>query len=359
MNCRNYSMPARRRSRMRWLILPVMGLGIVIGLARMRHVRERPRFVMERPIPAALPADESTANEPYNPSSALLANQYPSRRTAIDAMTAQICDRISESGKTTPGAVQINGSADASDLQSLADAITLRWPAAKVEITAPASPNLSYDRESLYLSLIESHRSDSGEIEMSYSLDGKSRSISTGYSDHPWAADLASFLGDHAGQTWIIGHSNKAALNQAEAERMARQDAARQVEQFVRQQLEASSSRLGIPVAMGKSLNLPISDRFVQRFHRPYGDFWSEAVLVEIPHDYAQSIHHQQIAAIQRHVNHARHALPPLAIALLTILVGYAVLNGLTQSYFTGRLRALAVLLSFGVIVVAALVVMN
>lgn len=343
---------------MRWLILPLIGLGVVIGLARMRHLRERPRFVMERPIPA-LPADDSAANEPYNPSSALLANQYPSRKTAIDAMTAQICDRITESGKTTPDVVQINGSADAGDLQSLADAITLRWPAAKVDIASGTPSHLSYDRESLYLSLIDSHRSNTGDIEISYSLEGRSRSLSTSYSDHPWAADLANFLSDHAGQTWIIGHSNKAALNQAEAERMARQDAARQVEQFVRQQLEATNSRLGMPVAMGKSLNLPISDRFVQRFHRPYGDFWSEAVLVEVPHNYAESIHHQQIAAIQRHVDHARHALPPLAIALLTILVGYAVLNGLTQSYFTGRLRALAVLLSFGVIVVAALVVMH
>lgn len=359
MNCRNYSMPASRRSRMRWLILPLVGLGIVIGLARARHERERPSFVMERPIPAALPADEGAARDSYDPSSALLANQYPSRKSAIDALTAQICDRISESGRSSPDAVQINGPADPDDLQSLADAITLRWPAANVEIAAPAPPNLSYDRESLYLSLIDTHRSESGDIEISSSLGGKSRSLSTGYSDHPWAADLASFLSSHAGQTWIIGRSGKAALNPAEAEHLARQDAARQVEQFVRQQLEATHSHFGVPESITKSLNLPIADRFVQRFHRPYGDFWSEAVLVEVPHDYAESIHRQQIAAIQMHVNRARRTMPPLTISLLTILVGYAVLNGLTQSYFTGRLRALAVLLSFGAIAIAVLVAMH
>ena len=344
---------------MRWLILPLVGLGILIGLARSRHMRERPAFVMSRSMPAALPADDSSAKESYDPSSALLASQYPSRKAAIDALAAQICDRISESAKTTPSVVQITGSTDHGDAQSLSDAIALRWPAAKVEIPSEASASSSTNPESMNLVLIASPQSNSGNIEINYSFAGVSRSLSTTYTDHPWSADLASFLSSHPDQTWIIGHSDKAALNQAEAERMARQDAARQIEQFVRQQLEANNSRLGIPIAIGKSLNLPISDRFVQRFHRPYGDFWSEAVLVEVPHNYAESIHRQQIAAIQRHVDHARHALPPLAIALLTILVGYAVLNGLTQSYFTGRLRALAVLLSFGVIVVAALVVMH
>jgi hypothetical protein len=87
-----------------------------------------------------------------------------------------------------------------------------------------------------------------------------------------------------------------------------------------------------------------VADRSVSRVHRPYGDIWSEAVLVDASKDRLARVAREYSAwRSNRHqtVGGAAASVVGLSIAILLI---YTAVNAATKGYFRGRLRAAAAL---------------
>ena len=168
----------------------------------------------------------------------------------------------------------------------------------------------------------------------------------------PWVDDFPSFVSTRDGARWIVGRSAFPCPSEAEAHDAAERDAIDQaavrVRPLVGQSLDLQSEvwlrrRLG--------LELVIADRAVTRVHRPYGDVWSESVLVDAPHDGLV-----RVARDYSDWRNKRHRTIGSAVASvfglsIAILLIYTVLNAVTRGYFRGRLRVAAALtLALGVL---------
>jgi hypothetical protein len=98
-----------------------------------------------------------------------------------------------------------------------------------------------------------------------------------------------------------------------------------------------------------------VSDRFVRRFDRPYGQVWHAAVLVDgspqLLRDMADEVTNDRRAQRAGTIgNFVKGAGVLVVIGLL-----YLVVNAVTKGYFVRRLRAGALLLALGGIAVIAL----
>jgi hypothetical protein len=96
-----------------------------------------------------------------------------------------------------------------------------------------------------------------------------------------------------------------------------------------------------------------ITDRSVARVRRPYGELWSEAILVDASSDRLSGLmrEHADWLSVRRHTR--RSAVVSIFGMSLAILLIYAALNAVTSGYFRGRLRAgAALMLAMGLLVV-------
>jgi hypothetical protein len=176
-----------------------------------------------------------------------------------------------------------------------------------------------------------------------------SRELTVSVIDKPWAADWSSYANQTRGDV-ILGRSTTPCTSAAEAETAARQSVVAALMPLVRQRMTPG---------MGAAPNIPddsirgvieanvrrnemIRDRFVQRFSRPYGDVWYEAVLVDTssPHIDAMvsQVNHLERRTVERQIG--------IIVAFLLLLAvttfAYVVINWLTKGYFVWRLRLAA-----------------
>jgi len=100
-------------------------------------------------------------------------------------------------------------------------------------------------------------------------------------------------------------------------------------------------------------LRLPVRDRFVQRFPREYGEIWSEQVLVEVPAIYLASASDEYQLMVNQHEHRVHRTVVSAAIVLATIVTAYLLLNTMTLSYFSGRLRVVAIFCALAALAVA------
>jgi hypothetical protein len=169
----------------------------------------------------------------------------------------------------------------------------------------------------------------------------------------PWVDDFPTFASTRDGARWIVGRSAFPCPSEAEAHDAAERDAIDQaavrvrplVGQFLDPQGEVwLRRRLG--------LELVIADRALSRVHRPYGDVWSESLLVDAPRDgLARVARDYSDWRNKRHrtIGSAVASIFGLSIAILLI---YTALNAVTRGYFRGRLRtAAAMALALGLLV--------
>lgn len=165
-----------------------------------------------------------------------------------------------------------------------------------------------------------------------------------------WLADFPAFVHANGTRYWIVGHSSATCVTEKEAADQARRDAATQLRNTLRANLpdalfkgEADTwikSRVSRDLALGSL----IVDRSTSRIHRPYGDIWSAAVLVDASPDRLAPIARDYDAwrtGRTATVTHTGFSLVGLSLAILAI---YTVMNVLTKGYFRGRLRASAAL---------------
>jgi hypothetical protein len=169
---------------------------------------------------------------------------------------------------------------------------------------------------------------------------------SNGGRDKPWITDAASFLSSQSHQHCIIGRSSAPCLSEAEAKEQACADASVKVVTAIVLQLDVQPTRLERQqleqrITAELQSGRLIEDRSLSVRHRPYGDIWWGAVLVDASPDRLRPIGIEYSRMlIDRRLSRARQlaAIAGMAAAIVFI---YAVLNAVTKGYFRGRLRAI------------------
>jgi hypothetical protein len=160
--------------------------------------------------------------------------------------------------------------------------------------------------------------------------------------DKGWATRFAEFVNAHPGRQWVVGRCRTPCLSESEAAQQARQDAAGKVYPIVESHVRAGgddaqwlAGRVAQDVREGRFE----ADRFTEQFKRPYGQVWTESVLLDVTPDNLDSVvgeYRDELS--QRHVQTRRHVATATIVILLSGLL-YIVLNIATRGYFTMRLR--------------------
>jgi hypothetical protein len=172
-------------------------------------------------------------------------------------------------------------------------------------------------------------------------------SLAQDASAKPWVEDFARFANATQDKAWIVAHSTTPCLSESEAFEAACRDGSAQL-------LSRLRPRLGRPYGAGSEawlmgrLNQEIcsgslvADRFVSRVHRPYGDIWSEAILVDVSSARLGSIAREHAIWLSSRQHARRGAVASIAGMALAILLIYAAVNAVTKGYYRGYLRTTA-----------------
>ncbi|MDB5323393.1 MAG: hypothetical protein JWN40_5024 [Phycisphaerales bacterium] len=173
----------------------------------------------------------------------------------------------------------------------------------------------------------------------------------------PWVEDFAAFASASGAKQWIVGRADAPCLSEAESFEAASRDACAQLLARMRQRLARSNDarneewlqrRLAQELAVGSI----VTDRSVSRIRRPYGEIWSEAILVDASSNRLAKIERDYSTWLNQRQQAKRSAAVSIAGLSLVILGIYAGLNAVTKGYFRGRLRTgAAVMMIFGLLV--------
>lgn len=145
----------------------------------------------------------------------------------------------------------------------------------------------------------------------------------------------------------IVGHTRKPAVNESEALRDARRDVENRVLTAVNGAMHPNRVDLAMlrdRVVHDVSTGRFEIDRVAEKFNRPYGQVWTEAVLVDISPDKLNPALDQYRHDLQQNRNRVRGHWVGFAAIIVLALFGYTLSNAITRGYFTGRLRLMALL---------------
>lgn len=170
-----------------------------------------------------------------------------------------------------------------------------------------------------------------------------------------WAVRFAQFINAHPGTQWVVGRSRTPCLSEAEASEAARQDGAAKVYPFLLQNIGTRRvdagwlrERLMQDVRAGRL----DADRFAESFNRPYGQVWTESVLLDVsPARLDPLLARYRDELNVRHIQFRRHLAAAAVISIGTALA-YLLLNSITKGYFTMRLRLAAMLIVAAAVVI-------
>ncbi|MDB5172081.1 MAG: hypothetical protein JWN51_854 [Phycisphaerales bacterium] len=362
----NYTIPKKKGRRV-WRLGAVAA--VVLVFAGVHMIRARHRAAAMIPVGGFVPWQHSMAMEGMD---TLPADVYPSKQAAAVAAAERLSAAIA-STDPDPQRIWVFLGPD-QDGEVFATRIRQAFPEAWwktgvengdeeplpgtvfVRVVDRAEPERSAAANSF-----AGHR---GSLELRVNGQHGSTNVMTHYDSRAWLSDFSSFANAHFQRTWIVAHSRRACTSPAEARADAESDAAITVADLIHQRL-AQSSRRPINGWRAADSNLAsiganqlICDRFVQHYHRPYGELWSEAILLDVSPGRLDPLINERLSAVGHRDVRAGRTVGAVAVVLVVILLTYLFLNAITKSYFTGRLRAGAVAAVAGLLLAAAAIMM-
>ena len=383
-NKANYTMPAKRScgGGLKFvLFVNLIGAGFLIFAWLAREQRSAPPSLYKPmtvyapprasfpPAPPLIDAHAVDSAQAADPGESLVADRYPSQAQAVKALAAHLPEAIEQSTSHVD-AIRLNlGDYEAGE--PIRAAVFRSFGTAKVTSDS-ASESASDSTNQVGVTLKIAARRDrspkspsSGTIEITVAGPSRSQLLSTKYIEQPWAADPLQFAAEHSGQSWFVIRSARVCVSPDEAHRAAIDNAVSSLLPLIAQRagrhfvpgMGLSRGVLSVTDDLRKSL--PIKDRFVQRFDRAYGTVYAESLLIQASPNWLDRIERDQARAAAQHDVRARTTLASAMIVLATILIAYLFLNGITKSYFSGRLRTVAIFLAMAVIAVAGVVIVN
>jgi hypothetical protein len=161
----------------------------------------------------------------------------------------------------------------------------------------------------------------------------------------PWVEDFAAFASSSGAKQWIVGRADAPCLSEAESFQAASRDACGQLLARLRERLPRTDDVrnegwLRRRLAQELSAGSLVADRSVSLVRRPYGEIWSEAILVDASGERLSKIERDYSMWLNKQQQAKRGTAASIAGLSLVILIIYSGLNAVTRGYFRGRLRA-------------------
>jgi hypothetical protein len=181
-------------------------------------------------------------------------------------------------------------------------------------------------------------------------------SAMTRFVDKPWLTDFAAFTTRTPGR-WVVARSDpdRPAGSSSEASQDARVSAAEQVTPLVMARLdrrfrgwEGDVRRLVEVQLLGDRM---VYDRFPQKYERPYGTLYREAVLLDASDPQLERLADEVRWSMQSERQSKVKGFVSAAAVLLVTYALYRFANAFTRGYFTWSLRTAAALAAAGAVV--------
>ena len=204
-------------------------------------------------------------------------------------------------------------------------------------------------------------RQRSGSVRAEFRRPQHESTVTVQFIDKPWVADLAALLARQPAGQWVVAASDRPYTSAEGARERAIEIAAAKLAGKVggairradpgawnrlRLGEEFSTGRVESRIAAELQRGNCVTDRFVQRFHRPYGDVWQQWLLVDSSAGRIDAVA-ISISQLRRDRWSAlvRKALSVAGMAA-AICVVYLFLNAATRGYYAWSLRVAAVVLA-------------
>lgn len=347
----SYTLAPRRRSRFTCFVMPlivaVAAIFVVKAIHTLRIIRSSAAVFsnLEFDAPATVEA---------NADDALLADTYPSKQSAIRALSIRLREAIDKASAKPAGFRLTFEDQPADGGSAVYDALRLYFP--EVPVTGPGDQTPKATGEvTIGLRISDEPAkgprvSARGNVQITIAAAEHATSLSARFVQCTWADDLAEYTSEHPGHTWLIARSNKLCASAGEAHHQAEEAAADSIMRFIEPQPQNRiiplTNNENPPLALRNEIRrqLPVADRFAQQFHRPYGTVYTEMVLLDVSPAWVNSMQRRQASLIQRQESRTQTTAGSLAIVLVSILVAYVFANTMTRRYFTARLRTAAII---------------
>ena len=314
------------------------------------------------------------------------ADVYPSMTGAAEALGRRVGDRLLETEyaqATEHKSIYVWYDQDVEYvsrdvLEAVATGLRQKVADPKyVSVERPASPDAVAVRLAVQDITFEQHNrwhkhteTTNGAIALRVKTPAGDFSLSTRFRDTPWITDRSGFASQYSSGDWIVAYSDSTDTSHDGAQQDAMLAAADALLPMARariNQLSASDQArfnkqmaqdpdwLRDRVADELVARNDVVDRFAQRFDRPYGTVWREAVLVDADENAVGQIARSLVQGLNVRVSHQRSTWFSF-IALVGLIFGtYLFLNMATKGYYALALRLAAI---GGIIVVGLLVSM-
>lgn len=282
-------------------------------------------------LSCAAAAATRTAGPKVRVDEVLDADAYPTLTTAAEALAGRWAERLVEA----PVEIRLDAPAVPPAVrEAVSTALRRRFPGARVTFDSHGRP-----AERVTWSGV-------GEDRHHLSLG----TLSTEVCDKRWVIEPGAVPRPaKSSDLFVVARSDGPCADAGAAAESARRALTRALVPIARN--EAAARRISDEVARRPEW---VVDRFVQRFQRPYGTVWQEAILVKIPRGQIETVA-ASMAVRERQVLRQRAGGAAAVVgALAAIWLIYLLANMLTRGYFVWRLRAVSALaaIALGLVVV-------
>ena len=197
------------------------------------------------------------------------------------------------------------------------------------------------------------HQPDDADRDVAAVLRGMGPSGQPAPDDKLWVTRFAAFVNEHSGRQWVVSRSQSPCLSEAEAAEQARANGAAKVFPIVAERLNArrfDAGWLRDQVAHDIRDGRLDADRCAEQFSRPYGQVWTESILLDISSDRLDPLVRGYATKLGAR-NHRHVGRMVAAIVITGVLwTAYLLINSLTRGYFTTRLCLTAGVLTIAVV---------
>jgi hypothetical protein len=302
------------------------------------------------------------------------ADVYPSMQAAAEALGRRVGQRLMEAadaGDSDKRSIYVwrdgdLGAISRDVLEAVATGIRQKLDEpAYVSVERPVSNDavavglavqeIQFDNHNRWGKKAESH---SGSIAVRVKTPDGPFAVSTRYIEIPWVADRSAFAASYSNGDWLVGYSDGTHTTHEEAKQDAIWAATDVLLPLAKSRISqlSSSDQHHFAQQMQKDANWLrnrvadelvsrnlLTDRFAQRFDRPYGTVWREAVLVDASPKRVEAIARSLVQGVDAKVTHERNTFISF-LALGGLVFGtYLFLNMATKGYYAWALRFAAV----------------
>jgi hypothetical protein len=302
------------------------------------------------------------------------ADVYPSIESAGEALGRRVGARLMETSDAGDGDkrsiyVWLDedlGSISRDVLEAVATGIRQKLDnPAYVSVERPASPDAVAVGLAVQEFQFESHKrwrkqteSRSGAIALRVKTPDGPFSVSTRFNEAPWVEDRNAFAANYPKGDWLVGYSDGTHTTQEQAKRDAILAATETLlplakarisqlpasdQHHFTQQMQKNPGWLRERISDELVSRNMLADRFAQRFDRPYGTVWREAVLIDASPKHIEEIARSLVQGVDSRVASKRMTLFSY-LAMFGLVFGtYLFLNMATKGYYAWALRFAAV----------------